>query len=366
MVILDTNVFYYLSGTEVNKEVDLPRLQAFVDKNKCMCSIYSYFEILNASVSYEKKLQVLNWLSRNDIQIEYNDAIKEKIVKFLSHKPVDESYYNTLKHIYGEFIIDQISNNIAFFIVSYAYASATIFIDYYQSELSDQKLYFRKHFVILQHDVDRHIRRLVKKKLTKLLYEDAYNAENVQNLMLDMIANLMTYYYEWLKHAKILFEKQDKQAYYKLIKIFKGLNKQLLKDDLCEKVSYDFRYLSVCKILIDKLPEIEDLPNIKPSQAKKILKAKILNSIYFVDSETINEFEAVWLERNIDSILVESAKMKPNDFIDYEILRELYYRDENEFLVTFDGKMKTILGCVKSLDKFRDSLNLIQSFKKNG
>ncbi len=56
--------------------------------------------------------------------------------------------------------------------------------------------------------------------------------------------------------------------------------------------------------------------------------------------------------------------MKPNDFIDYEILREFYYNEDNIVLVTFDKNMKNIMTQAAGIKKFSDSIQLINSFKK--
>mgnify|MGYP001625296471 FL=1 len=364
MIILDTNTLYYAAKIETNNEINVDLLINYISKNRCICTRYSVFEILNSKFSFKDKLTVFKFIKQNKITIGSTDTINTEVLNSLNPSIKDEKYYLGLKKIYGNNIIDEISYNISFFVICYAYASITIIIDNYQSELNEAKKYFREHFMIYQKSIDSHIKKIITKKLKELIRVDNFSAETVQNILLTIIANIMTYYYELMKNAKILFESGDKNSYYKLLKIYKKLKNMMLKDDLLQDIPYNREYLSICKIIIDYFKTSKEYHNLKIGRVKDYLNKKIIESIYFVDPSMKNEFEVIWLTRLINSLMVESAKMKPNDFIDYEILREFYYNEENNLLISFDNNIKTILVQAKSIDKFSKSINLINSFVK--
>ena len=364
MIILDTNALYYAAKIEPNNDIKLETLLNYIKKNKCLCTRYSVFEILNSKFSFEEKLKVLNFIKNNNITLGSTDNINKEVLSSLNPNNKDENYYNSLKKIYGKHIIDEMAYNISFFVICYAYASITIIIDNYQKGLNEAKLYFRDHFMLYQKSIDLHIKKIIIKKLKELMSNNNFNAETVQDVLLTLIANVMTYYYELMRNAKILFESGDKNSYYKLIKIYKKLKNKILKDDLLQNIPYEREYLSICKTIIDYFATSKEYPELKIGSVKNYLRNKIVDSIYFVDPNMKNEFEEVFLTRLINSLMVESAKMKPNDFIDYEILREFFYNEENVILVTFDKNMKNIMTQVAGIKKFNDSIQLINSFKK--
>ena len=53
-----------------------------------------------------------------------------------------------------------------------------------------------------------------------------------------------------------------------------------------------------------------------------------------------------------------------HDFIDYEILRTLYYDTKYTILISFDTKVQKILKGVSSCDKFQNSIEVLKSLKK--
>ena len=365
MIILDTNTLYYAAKIEPNNDIKLEMLLNYIKTNKCLCTRYSVFEILNSKFSFKEKLKVLDFIKNYNITLGSTDNINKEVLNNLNPNNKDENYYNSLKKIYGNHIIDEMAYNISFFVICYAYASITIIIDNYQKELNEAKLYFREHFMLYQKAIDLHIKKIITKKFKELLSDNNFNAETVQNVLLTIIANVMTYYYELMRNSKILFEGGNKNSYYKLIKIYKKLKNKMLKDDLLQNIPYEREYLSICKTIIDYFATSNEYPELKISRVKNYLKNKIVDSIYFVDPNMKNEFEEVFLTRLINSLMVESAKMKPNDFIDYEILREFYYNEDNIVLVTFDKNMKNIMTQAAGIKKFSDSIQLINSFKKN-
>src|SRR5699024_6919108 len=132
----------------------------------------------------------------------------------------------------------------------------------------------------------------------------------------------------------------------------------------------------------------------KIEDIEEYLLSKIKDSIYFVDSNMKNDFEEYWLERTIKSLYIKTAKIKPNNFLYYEIIRAIYndnnydnlkttkikcnkilkyeiisaiyYEDDDDNLITFDNDMQTILKNMSSYKKFKQSINLIKTFyKKN-
>lgn len=367
MIILDTNTMYRIAGIENDEKLDINKLRNFIKENKCCCSIYTIFEILNSKeFNLQDKLKVFKYISSNKIVKEATDNINKQYALLQQKRLNSEEYYNQLLHIYGEEVIAQTYKNISFFIICYAYTTATIFIDNYERGISKEKQYFRKHFKTIQKEIDKHIFKIIKINLTSLLNENKYIASGIRNMLLLTIANLMTYYYELLKQAKQLFENKDKHAYYKLIKYFKNLAKELIKDKLNDEIEYDSSYLSVCKLILDEVKNGNEIFNgCKIEDIEEYLLSKIKDSIYFVDSNMKNDFEEYWLERTIKSLYIKTAKIKPNNFLDYEIIRALYYNDDYDNLITFDNDMQTILKNISSCKKFEQSINLIKTFYKN-
>lgn len=361
MILLDTNAVYRLSGIEKEEKLKIQNLRNYVLPKNCACSMYTIFEILKSSFTFEEKKKVLDFLRSNKIIMEATDEINVQYNRLKSQNIGEEELYNKLIYIYGEEIINQTYINISFFVIIYAYTSATIFLDHYEQDLTEQKEYFRKHFGIIQKSIDKHILKIVKSNLKDLLYEDKYNATDIRKMLILVIANLMTYYYELLKKAKTLFENQDKNAYYKVISYFKKLSKKILKDNLCDCIEFDDSYLSVCKII---LKEVDNgyIKNRKKDEMEQYLLFKICQSIHFVDKNMKNEFEEYWLKKTLNSLMIKSAKIKPNSFMDYEIIREFYYGNDYDLLITFDDDMRKILKNVKSCIKFQNSLDLIDSF----
>lgn len=269
MILLDTNVLYRLSGIEEEGNVNIGKLNEYLIDKQCFCSMFSFFEILNSKFSFEEKYKVISFMSQKHFKVDGNPTLNETIKSQLSGQPKDEKYYNKLKIIYGKHIIPIISNNITFFIISYAYNCATIYIDNYEKGLSEKKLYYRKHFEIEQKEIDKHISKIVERNLNNLLDNDNFNVDGVQQMLLLLIANLMTYYVELLRVAKELFENKDDKAYYKIIKKFKFLKRKILNDQMSDDIPYDFTKLSVCYSIIDYFNESGEL---KPSEVKNQFK----------------------------------------------------------------------------------------------
>ncbi len=365
MIILDTNVMYRLLGFESDHLLDIDKLKQFIKDNVCECSYYTIFEILNSSISFDKKKKIFKYMKDNAIIIGSTEEINREFEKeLLKNKEKDEAYYHKLKMIYGKEIIQQTSNNLSFFIMCYGYTCSTICIDNYEVEISPAKKYFRKHFEIQQRKNDNHIKRVLNNRLQCLLEQDRLKAQEVQDEVQTIIINIMTYYYEWLGQAKILFESGDKNAYYKVTKIFKNLSKKMNNDNFTDIVDMTRESISICKIIIDNYNNDNEYPNLKPGKVKLYLKQKVIDSIYFVDERMRNLFEESWLSRFIQSLYIENGILKFNDFIDYEILRLLYYYDKYDKIITFDNKMKNIMKDVIKCDKFTNSIKLIDSFKK--
>jgi len=365
MIILDTNTLYYLSGIELSEKVNIIALEKFITKEHCVCSLYSFFEILKSSFTFEKKNKVIKYMISHQITINANDYINDKIKDLGKIDLYSEEYCNKLLIIYGETVINQISANLSFFVKAYTYQTATIFLDNYERGLSKEKKYFRSNFEFYQKDIDKHIFKIVKANLNKLLIENRFTTDNIKVVLTLMVANLMTYYYELLKEAKILFESKNNYSYYKLIKSFKKLQKLILKDNLMDVIDFEQKYLSVTKIIIENCSEEKSTSIPKLVDVENYLKCKLIESVYLVDENMRNEFEEKWLERNIQSLFIKSANIKPNDFIDYEILKELYYNDEYSKIITFDNKMYKIMLEVNSCSKFIESIKLIDSLKSN-
>lgn len=365
-ILLDTNVLYLLAGIQKNQEIDLLKLKTIIKNKVCYISFYTYFEILNSLFSFSEKTTVIEYIDKNKVLVNYTGNIVHDIKNIITPLYKNETYYNKIKFILGTEVIQGISDNMVFFIKSYAYATATLYIDKYENGLSDAKKYYRKHFAIIQKKIDKYILKIIKEKLAMLLRQNKLNAESIQNLLITVIANIMTYYYHWLKKTKILFESANKAAYFKVIDIFKSIYKKIITDNLDYKVDIDFQFLSICKLMIKQFGTgIDGYPPIKESKIKEYLKSQIINSIYFKNKNMENEFEKKWLIRNINSLLVESAKIKPNDFIDYEILRELYYSNELDAIITFDKPMINIMKDVPSFEKFNISNKMIKEIKQN-
>ncbi|MCI6573284.1 MAG: hypothetical protein MSA34_02885 [Firmicutes bacterium] len=363
MIILDTNAVYRLSGIEKEEKLKIQNLRNYVLSKKCACSMYTIFEILKSNFTFEEKKKVLDFLRSNKIIMEATYEINVQYNRLKSQNIGKEEFYNKLIYIYGDEIINQTYINISFFIIIYVYTSATIFLDHYEQGVTKQKTYFRKHFSIIQRSIDKHIFKIVKSNLYDLLYKNKYTATNIREMLMLVTANLMTYYYELLKKAKLLFENQDKNSYYKVISYFKKLSKQILKDNLCDSIEFDGEYLSVCKLILNEVADGSiDIKNRTKEDVENYLLLKICESIYFVDENMKNEFEEYWLKKMLKSLMIKSAKIKPNSFLDYEIIREFYYGNEYEFIITFDTDMKKILKNVKSCIKFQNSLDLIDSF----
>ena len=363
MILLDTNAVYRLSGIEKEEKLKIQNLRDYVLSKNCACSMYTIFEILKSSFTFEEKKKVLDFLRSNKIIMEATDEINVQYNRLKSQNTGKEELYNKLSYVYGEEIINQTYINISFFVIIYAYTSATIFLDHYEQGVTKQKIYFRKHFSIIQRSIDKHIFKIVKSNLYDLLYKNKYTATNIREMLMLVTANLMTYYYELLKKAKLLFENQDKNSYYMVISYFKKLSKQILKDNLCDSIEFDGEYLSVCKLILNEVADGSiDIKNRTKEDVENYLLLKICESIYFVDENMKNEFEEYWLKKMLKSLMIKSAKIKPNSFLDYEIIREFYYGNEYEFLITFDTDMKKILKNVKSCIKFQNSLDLIDSF----
>ena len=144
MILLDTNAIYRLAGVEKDERLKMQDLQKFVFLRECSCSIYSVFEILKAvNFTFDEKKKVLDFLQSNNIMIEATDTINKEYSKLKLQHISKEELYNKLSYVYGEEIINQTYINISFFVIIYAYTSATIFLDHYEQDLTEQKGYFR-------------------------------------------------------------------------------------------------------------------------------------------------------------------------------------------------------------------------------
>lgn len=251
----------------------------------------------------------------------------------------------------------------SFFIISYAYATSTLVLLNYKRDNTPDKIYFKKKFEIYQHDIDRYVIKILRGKLYQLLQNDEFHAGKNQEVIMLIIANLMTYYHELMKNAKELFESGDKAAYYKLAKRFKQLRNLILKDKLDDLMKYEQKYLSVCGILQDGFKKYHS--DLKKGSIDALLFNKIMKTIVYPDPMLKNEFEDKWTETLIESLLINNAKIHFNDFIDYEILRYVYYLQNHELLITFDKKMILIMSKLDTPNRFTKSLSEINKLTKN-
>ena len=53
MILLDTNAVYRLSGIEKEEKLKIQELRNYVLSKKCACSMYTIFEILKSSFTFE-------------------------------------------------------------------------------------------------------------------------------------------------------------------------------------------------------------------------------------------------------------------------------------------------------------------------
>ena len=140
MILLDTNVLYKLVDLDNDKKVDANKLKDFVKHNNCCCSIFTYFEILNSRFSFEDKKRVLNYIWDSFIKIGNEEYIKNEVRKKSLKQIKDEKeFYDKIKLIIGNYIINNSINHIHFFVKSYAYSVVTIYIDRMEKNLLKQK-----------------------------------------------------------------------------------------------------------------------------------------------------------------------------------------------------------------------------------
>lgn len=360
MILLDTNVLYRLARVENCFGFDIAKIESFVNKHTCACATYAFFELLNSKFSFQEKISVLQYMKDHRIQVTTNSIIMEKITSELQMLVKNEAYYRRLKKVYGKYIFNEVTNNAHFFVISYLYVCLTVYLDNAVKNASKGRLYFRREAERIQKTIDKHIKKVLKAGIEKLLNKDELNAETLQVFLLRLTANAMAYYYQLLAYAKELLECNSSVFYYKVIKKFKTLKAEIKKDSLCKEIEYDVQCLSILKVLVELYAQDS---SVQTSEVKKTLSKMVKDSIYYVKMDMQNEFEEIWLQQKIDSLLIEGAKIKPNDFMDYGILREAYYEKRVRALLTFDKAMIRTMEKIKNSEVFKDSVKIINEFK---
>lgn len=364
-LIIDTNVTYLIADVEINNKVNLEELKFFIKNNKTYITAFTLFELLNSSKPKSDVDKIFKCLMENNIKvfIKSEDRDIAEYLLAVYQSPPKSVLRQDIKLKCGEWVIEHIYNNLSFFIVSYAYTTSTlVLLNYKQGDTAD-KIYFKEKFEIYQHDIDRYVIKTLKERLYALLGKDEFHAGKNQEVIMLIIANLMTYYHELMKNAKELFESGDKCAYYKLTKRFKQLRNLIIKDKLDDPIKYEQKYLSVCGILQNGFKK--HYGDLKKGNLDTLFFNRIMNTIVYPDSMSKNEFEDKWTGRLIKSLLINNGKIQFNDFIDYEILRYVYYLQNHELLITFDNKMITIMSEQNTSNRFTESLSEINKLIKN-
>ena len=353
-------MLYRLVGLEEDPRYDIEKIRLFVDKHTCSCAMYAFFELLNSKFSFQEKLSVLQYMKDHNIQITTNDVIMEKIASELKLLVKNEAYYKRLKRIYGQYIFNEVISNAYFFVISYPYMCLTVYLDSVDIDNVEKRLYFRKKAERIQKEINRHIKTVLKTKIEDLLNADKLNADSLQSFFLKLIANVMSYYYQLIAYAKELIDSNSTVFYFKIIKKFNSLKTIILNDPLCKEIEFDIQCLSIINVMISVYSSNSTT---KSSELKKMLSKKMRDSIYYVEMDMQNEFEELWLQQKIDSLLVEGAKIKPNDFMDYGIMKEAYYNKKIRALLTFDKPVIRTMKKIKESESFRNSVEIIDSFK---
>lgn len=359
MILLDTNVLYRLARIEECKKYDRAKVESFVDQHTCFCAKYSFFELLNSNFSPVEKNKVLKYMKDHRINVSTDPEIMKDLNPEWQKLVKDEAYYNRLKKIYGEHIYDEVVENTLFFVICYPYMCLTVYLDNALKSDPKGREYFRKKSASIQKEIDRYIKKNLMKTILKSLDENTLCAKDWKEALLNFIANIMYYYHQLINYANELITQKSSAFYYRIIKKFKSLKAEILKAPLNKKIEYDYHDLSILNVLINAEPKDPR----KASLAKKAFSKMIRDSIYYVNKDLRNSFEEVWLQRELESLLLNGGKIDKNDFMDYGVMREAYYCKSVRTLLTFDDKIIKIMGAVKDSDLFQNSVKTINSFK---
>ena len=365
MILLDTNVLTCLAGIEENSKVDLAKLESFVNRHTCACAKHSFFELLsNSHFSFEEKMQVLKYMKDHRIEVSTDSEIMKDLNPALQHSVKNDAFYNLLKKSYGKHIYPEIINNIHFFVICYPYICLTIYLYNALKEDSEGKEYFRKKVIPIQKEIDGHIKKRIQKIIMDTLECDNVTAKQLKESLSNLVANIMSYYYQLLAFAKELIESKSNIFFYKIIKRFKCLKTEILKDPLCKDIEYDHNCLSILRVLLDMGASDDSDKTIRESIVKNALFEMAKESICYPNKNMQNSFEEFWLQRKLESLLMKCGKINKNDFMDYGVMQEAYYWKRVRMLLTFDDDIIHIMDKIKDSEMFQNSVKTIKSFKK--
>lgn len=362
-VLLDTNAIFFISGVKANSSIDIEALKNCINNGNVQCSYISLFEVVNnKSLTNDEKNTIFKTIAKNSIVIIHDIESLDNYHFNLLVNDKTSFYYNSIRTKLGKAIIERNLDNYLFFIKLYMYTSITLVVDKYINSVTEEKKRFREHFEVKQKDINKHIRNLIKANLEQLLENDCFNVTTINNYLITLSANVMKYYYEFLAKFKKMFECNYKTAYMKAIKEFNKTAKAIKNNSLNDIFEYDYKYISVCKMLVDGIKEVG--VNIKEDDIRAGLLTMARETIHYENEEEANEFEENWMMLELNSMLINSGKFHSNDFMDYQILRMFYYNKDIELCITFDKKMIKIMESIKDDKRFAKSIDAIRECKR--
>lgn len=365
MVLLDTNVLYRIAGLEKTRDIDISSVVLFINHHTCSCAKHSFFELLtNSHFSFDEKMQLLKYMKDHKIGVSTDPEIMKDLNPMFQQMVKDEAYYNRLKKIYGKHLYPELINNIHFFVICYPYICLTVYLDKVIKGDPKGRAYFRDKSIRIQKEIDRHVKRIIKNHIMATLESDMSLAKSIKETVTTVIANIMSYYYQLLSFAKGLIDNKRNDFYYRIIQKFRSIKKEILKDSLRNNIEYDHEVLSILKVMLDA--RLKEVPGKAGERAifKDSLFQMARDSIYFLNEDMHNSFEEYWLQRKLESLLLDCGKIDKNDFMDYGIMQEAYYCKSVRYLLTFDDKIIKIMSAVSNSEMFQNSVQTINSFKK--
>lgn len=346
ILLLDTNVIYLLSGIETNK-YDFNKIIELCENNECWANLYSIFEIYNNSnKTLEDFKQIVKTLQSLNIKICCNEVMHSTFGNSLNLSNITQQNVTTVKNKLSKGIIPVYSRLFSFL------STVNYFIGYMLKENEDED-YFKqlRNFVCkLLPVVDNHVKLVLEKKLSENLFSERYLKKLYGELLSSFqLAILLCDE----KYAKLDKEVKNSKLYFDCL--LKEFEKQ---DFMCSHMRFVMQGSN------------NHVNNILPNMYKMFFKPKYpteadANCLFddIVDSifKLSDKIEKTWFKHLLKSLLYYEANLKPNDFIDYLIIKDFTLGDKIDYLITFDGKMQKIMKSFCFNTKIAISLEIIEN-----
>lgn len=349
MVVIDTNVLYYVAGISLNNDVDIDKLKIFIKREEIGISSVSWYEAVmkyrNDKTSLKK---IEQYIDENNIKIAFNCYFPqiEGPKAYISHLSDDE--FNNVIKIIKNFKVD-VESELAAMIFNLCFFSGIFFAGVKEKEISDF-IYMMIKFTVKSVSKNSH-------EKIKELYLSGYETDDCENYVRKGFDKLLeSNFSEFIPYVESAIIAEDKAR----------KNKAVISiDDFFNNTNWDAESAKLKRRIAKN--------NTSAIYLKKSARKywENLNDSHYTEyfehlNKGISKISGNALQEYVKEIMVNCCEnggsFWKNDVLDAIILCNISKEDK---LITFDkGVIKHMKKYCNDNKGYEESIKIINHFKK--